>query len=48
MKDVKPLMLELAASCKTNAKVQLFLDSVYGEGTTEFVGNAIEEFYKED
>lgn len=46
MKDVKALMLELVASYKTNVKVQAFLDNVYGEGTTEFIGNAIEEFYK--
>ncbi len=46
MEDVKKLMLDLGASYKTNTEIQKFQDSVYGEGTTEFFGNAIEEYYK--
>lgn len=44
--DVTALTLELAHAYRTNAEIQAVQDSIYGEGTTEFVGRAIEAFYQ--
>ncbi|MDE7270301.1 MAG: MerR family transcriptional regulator [Acetatifactor sp.] len=46
MKDVTKMMLELAEAYKTNRQIQEIQDSIYGEGTTTFFGEAIEAFYK--
>ncbi len=46
MEDASPLNLELAAAYRTNQELQRVQDSVYGEGTTEFIGRALEAFYK--
>ncbi len=46
MPDVTKMMLDLAKSYQTNADVQRFTDSVYGDGATLFLGKAIEAFYK--
>lgn len=46
MEDVSKLMLDLAASYQTNQEIQKVQDSVYGEGTTAFIGQAIEAFYR--
>lgn len=48
MKDVTRLMLDLAKLYKTNRQIQEVQDSIYGEGTTEFFGEAIEAFYQPD
>lgn len=45
VKDVKPLMLELAKEYKENAEIQAGLDSVYGNGSAAYIGEAIEAFY---
>ncbi|MDE6700730.1 MAG: MerR family transcriptional regulator [Acetatifactor sp.] len=45
MKDVTKMMLELAEAYKTNRQIQEIQDSIYGEGTTAFFGEAIEAFY---
>lgn len=46
MSDVTALTLELAHAYRTNAEIQAVQDSIYGEGTTEFVGRAMEAFYQ--
>lgn len=43
--DATSMMLELAAAYRTNKEIQAAQDSVYGEGTTEFIGQAIEAYY---
>lgn len=45
MKDVTAMMLELAKEYQTNPDIQKAQDSVYGEGTTEYIGRAITAFY---
>ena len=37
--------LEIAAIYRTNKEIQAVQDSIYGEGTTEFIGQVIEAFY---
>ena len=36
----------MAAAYHTNREIQIAQDSVYGEGTTEFIGVAMEAFYQ--
>jgi len=45
MEDVTTLMLELAASYQTNEMMQKVQDSIYGDGTTMYIGQAIQAFY---
>lgn len=45
MEDVTALMLELAQGYQTNEMIQKVQDSLYGEGTTAYIGQAIEAFY---
>ena len=45
MEDVTALMLELAASYQTNETMQKVQDSIYGDGTTVYIGRAIQAFY---
>ena len=45
MEDVTKLMLELAEAYETNEMMQRILDSIYGEGTTRFIGQAVRAFY---
>ena len=45
MEDVTALMLELAASYQTNEMIQKVQDSIYGDGTTAYIGQAIQAFY---
>ncbi len=44
--DAAPMLLEMAAAYRTNREIQAAQDSVYGEGTTEFIGQVIEAFYQ--
>ncbi|MDO4343671.1 MAG: MerR family transcriptional regulator [Eubacteriales bacterium] len=44
--DAASMLLELAAAYRTNTEIQAVQDSIYGEGTTEFIGRAIEAFYQ--
>ena len=46
MPDVTAMALEMAAVYCTNSEIQAAQDRVYGEGATEFVGQAIKAFYK--
>lgn len=46
MKDVSKILLETAELYQTNQEMQKVLDSIYGEGATEFFGRAMEAFYK--
>ena len=39
------MVLEIADAYRTNPEIQAAQDSVYGEGTTEFIGQAMEAFY---
>ncbi|MDE6219683.1 MAG: hypothetical protein K2G51_04500 [Lachnospiraceae bacterium] len=45
MDDVTALMLELAASYQTNETMQKVQDSIYGDGVTAYIGQAIQAFY---
>ena len=45
LEDAAAFMLDLAETYQTNQDIQKFQDSVYGEGTTEFIGRAITAFY---
>lgn len=45
MEDVTALMLELADSYQTNETMQKVQDSIYGDGTTAYIGQAIQAFY---
>lgn len=46
MEDVTKMMLELAEAYRTNRQIQEVQDSIFGEGTTVFFGEAIEAFYR--
>ncbi|MCM1154747.1 MAG: MerR family transcriptional regulator [Roseburia sp.] len=46
MKDIQPLMLELAEGYLENKELQAGVDSVYGEGSAVYIGGAIKAFYK--
>lgn len=46
MEDVSEMMLEIARLYKSNTEIQKIQDSIYGDGTTEFFGKAIEAFYQ--
>lgn len=43
--DVTDMVLEIADAYRTNPEIQEAKDSVYGEGATEFIGQAMEAFY---
>ena len=43
--DASAMMLELSAAYQTNREIQFAQDSVYGEGSTVFIGKAIEAYY---
>ena len=45
MEDVTALMLELAQGYQTNEMIQEVQDSLYGDGTTAYIGQAIQAFY---
>lgn len=46
MKDVTAFMLDMAKNYINNIEMQNHLDMVYGEGSTLFIVQAIESFYK--
>lgn len=46
LKDVRPLMLEMAHLYKTDEAIQKSLDETYDQGTATFIGEAIEAFYQ--
>ncbi|MDO4482839.1 MAG: MerR family transcriptional regulator [Bacillota bacterium] len=45
LSDAASMVLEIAAAYRTNKEIQAAQDSIYGEGTTEFIGQAMEAFY---
>ncbi len=45
MEDVSAMMLELASAYQNNQEIQKAQDRVYGEGTTAYIGQAMEAFY---
>ena len=45
LRDATSMELEIAAIYRTNKEIQAVQDSIYGEGTTEFIGQVIEAFY---
>ena len=46
MQDARELVLEIAKEYQTNKEIQAVQDSIYGEGTTEYIGRAMEAFYR--
>lgn len=46
MNDLTSMMLDMAKEYQTNTAMQKAQDAAYGEGTTEFIGQALEAFYK--
>lgn len=46
MKDVSKMMLEMAELYKNDVDFQKKNDVIYGEGSTKFMGEALEAFYK--
>lgn len=45
MKDMSAFMLEMAEKYQNDRGMQERLDAVYGEGTTLYIGQALEDFY---
>ena len=45
MKDVRELMLQIAHGYRTNPEMQKGVDSIYGEGSAAYIGEAVEAFY---
>lgn len=46
MNDMTGFMLDMAKKYVNNTEIQKQLDAVYGEGSTLFIGQALEAFYK--
>ena len=46
MEDVTAFMLDMAEKYVNNTEMQKRLDAVYGEGSTLFIGQALQNFYK--
>ena len=43
--DPSKMILDMASAFCSNPEIQAAQDKIYGEGTTEFVGRAMEAFY---
>lgn len=48
MKDMSAFMLEMSSMYLTNKAMQESLDEKYGKGSTEYIGRALEAFYRRD
>lgn len=46
MQDASAFLLDMAKNYIHNQKMQVHLDAEYGDGSTEFIGRALEAFYK--
>lgn len=46
MEDISAFMLEMADKYVTDTEMQKRLDTVYGEGSTLFIGKALQAFYR--
>jgi len=44
--DATTMVLEIAKAYQENKEIQAAQDSIYGEGSTEYMGRAMEAFYK--
>ena len=44
--DATDMVLEIANAYRTNPEIQAAQDAAYGVGTTEFIGQALEAFYR--
>ena len=44
--DVSTMVLEIAKAYQENEEIKAAQDSIYGKGTTEYMGKAMESFYK--
>ena len=44
--DVSTMILEIAKAYQENEEIKAAQDSIYGKGTTEYMGKAMEAFYK--
>ncbi|MCH1981287.1 MerR family transcriptional regulator [Ruminococcus sp. OA3] len=45
MKDVSAFMLDMARQYQGDREFQIRMDKIYGAGTTEYIGRALEAFY---
>ena len=43
--DATTMVLEIAKAYQENKEIQAAQDSIYGEGSTEYIGRAMEAFY---
>jgi len=43
--DATTMVLEIAKAYQENKEIQAAQDSIYGEGSTEYIGKAMEAFY---
>jgi len=48
LQDVSGLVLDLARGYQENQLIQSAQDSIYGEGTTRYIGKALEAFYRRE
>ncbi len=46
MDDASRIMLDMAATYRSNPEVQSVQDEMYGEGVTVFVAKVMEAFYR--
>ena len=46
MEDVTQMVLEIAKAYQENQELRTAHDSIYGEGATDYIGRAMEAFYK--
>ena len=44
--DATDMVLEIANAYRTNPEIQAAQDVAYGAGTTKFIGQALEAFYR--
>ena len=45
--DVSAIVMEIAKAYQENEEIKAIQDSIYGKGTTEYMGRAMEAFYKD-
>ena len=44
--DASKMMLDMAATYRSNQEIQMVQDKMYGEGITEFLAKDMEAFYR--
>ena len=45
VEDARPLLMDIAKGYQENEEVMSGVDSVYGDGSAKYIGEAIEAFY---